>query len=209
MDSIVPFLKFLSPILNQTVFVFLLAGSAFALIVGLMLLFDSRRAFRLGEWLDRWVSTRAAMRPLEKQHSISRPLYRRHRVFGLLICAGALYALALLGTPEGGAAMTKSLSGLGPLRFASWISESLRIILLTGNAAALLFGLVFIVRPSSLRSLEAWADRSISGRKATKPLEEMRRPADQFARSHPRLVGAIVVVGSLYVLVNLGYAMLR
>jgi len=208
-DAVLAYLKFLSPIVNQTIFVLLLLGSALALVAGLLLLFDSQRAFRIGEWLDRWVSTRTAMRPLETQHSISRPLYRMHRLVGLLICAGALYALVVLASIEGGAAMTKSMSGLGPGRFVSWISESLRVILLTGNAAALLFGLVFILRPSSLRSLEAWADRSISGRKATKPLEVMHRPADQFARSHPRLVGALVVVGSLYVLVNLGYALLR
>ena len=209
MGAMLAYLKFLSPIVNQTIFIFLLLGAAFALVAGLMLLFDSQRALRIGEWLDRWVSTRAAMRPLEVQHSISRPLYRMHRLVGSLICAGALYALVVLATPQGGAAMTKSLSGLGPVRFASWISDSLRIVLLTGNAAALLFGLVFVVRPSSLRGLEAWADRNISGRKATKPLEVMHRPADQFARSHPRLVGALVVVGSLYVLVNLGYALLR
>lgn len=200
---------FLSQIVQQTIFIFLLLGSAFALVAGLMLLFDSQRAFRIGKRLDRWVSTRKAIRPLEEYHSISRPLYRMHRMVGMLICAGALYALVVLATPEGGAAVTKSLSGLGPVRFASWISDSLRIILLTGNAAALLFGLVFIVRPSSLRSLEAWADRRISPREPTKTLEQMHLAPDQFARMHPRLIGGLVTAGSLYVLLNLGYALLR
>jgi hypothetical protein len=207
--AMTPYLKFLSQIVNQTVFIFLVVGSAFALLAGLLLIFNSRRAFAIGERLDRWVSTRSAMRPLEKHHSIARPMYRMHRLSGALICAGSLYALAILGTPEGAAAIGKSLAGLGNKYFASWISDSLRVALLLGNAAAFVFGVIFIVRPSMLKGLEAWADRSISGRKATKPLEEVHRPADRFTREHPRLVGALVVLGSLYVLLNLGYALLR
>jgi hypothetical protein len=204
-----PFLKFLSQIVNQAVFIFLLVGAAFALIAGLLLLLDSARAFRIAAVMDRWVSTRSALRPLEEHHSIAKPLYRMHRLVGALICAGALYSLSVLGTPAGEAAMTKSLRGIGPVHFSAWISESLRYMLLAGNFFAFIFGLVFIVRPSALKAMEAWADRRISGRRPTKALEEMRRPADQFVRAHPKLVGALVILGSTYVLVNLGYALLR
>ena len=149
------------------------------------------------------------LRPLEEQRSIAKPLYRMHRLAGTLICAGALYALVVLGTAKGEAAIVKSLSTLGPARFSAWLSESLRYILLAGNFAALLFGLVFIARPSALKRLESWADRSYSGRKSTKPLEEMHHSADRFVRDHPRLVGVLVILGSAYVLANLGYALLR
>jgi hypothetical protein len=204
-----PYLKFLSQIVNQSIFIFLVVGAAFALIAGLMLLFDSQRAFRIGDRLDRWVSTRAAVRPLEEFHSVSRPLYRMHRLVGALICAGALYALIVLGAPSGGAAITKTLSGIGSKYLVGWISDSLRYVLLAGNFGALLFGLVFILRPSALKSLEAWADRRISERKAIKPLEKMRLSADQFLRRHPQAVGVLVILGSLYVLLNLGYVLLR
>lgn len=201
--------KFFSQILQQSIFVFLLIGSIFALAGGLLLIFKSEAAFRIGDRLNRWVSTRGAMRRLEESHSISRPLYRMHRLVGTLICAGALYALVVLGTPYGEMAITKSLATLGPPRFASWISDSLRLTLLVGNFGALLFGLVFIVRPSALKGLEAWTDRWISARKATEPLDEMHLSADRFTRAHPRLVGVLVTLGSVYVLVNLGFVLLR
>jgi hypothetical protein len=204
-----PYLKFLSQIVNQSIFVFLMVGAAFSLLVGLMLLLDSKRAFRIGERLDRWVSTRAVIKPLEEHRSISRPLYRMHRLLGSLICAGALYSLIVLGMPSGETAIAKSLSGIGPRPFAAWVAESLRYVLLVGNFGALLFGLVFIARPSALKSLEAWADRRISERKAVMPLEKMRMSADQFLRRHPQTVGVLVILGSLYVLLNLGYALLR
>ena len=209
MGKIPTYASFLSQILQQTLFIVLLVGAVFALIAGLLLVFRSEVAFRVSERMNRWVSTRAAIRPLEEHRSISRPLYRMHRLVGALICAGALYSLVVLGMPSGESAIVKSLSGLGPARFAAWLGESLRWILLAGNVGALLFGIVFIVRPSALKSLEAWADRRISGRKPTKPLEEAHLTADRFVREHPRLTGWVVIAGSLFVLVNLGYALLR
>jgi hypothetical protein len=201
------YLKFLSAIVQQTIFVFLLVGSVFALAAGLLLLFDSDRAFRISERMNRWVSTRSLLRPLEEQRSIARPLYRMHRLVGALICAGALYALIVLATPYGGLAITKSLSGLGPKPLVSWLSESLRIALVLGNVGALIFGIVFIVRPSALKGFEAWADRRISARQAAKPIEQVRLGTDTFARQHPRLLGSIVTLGSLYVMMNLAFVL--
>jgi hypothetical protein len=201
---------FFLQILQQTVGIVLLLGSAVGLIFGIMLIFDSERALRVSDRLSGWVSTRAALRPLEETRSISRPLYRMHRVVGTLMSAGALYSLVVLGSTYGETAILKSLSGLGQARwFSSWMGESLRLILLVGNIGALLFGLVFIVRPSALRSLEAWANTQISGRKSTKRIETMHLQADRFTRAHPRLVGSLVILGSLYVLAVLGYAVLR
>jgi hypothetical protein len=200
---------FFQQIFLQTICIVLLLGAAVGLIFGIMLVFDSGKAFRIADRLNGWVSTRAALRPLEEHRDASRPLYRMHRLVGILLSAGALFSLVVLGSTYGETAILKSLSGLGQARFSSWVSESLRIVLLTGNVGALMFGLVFIVRPSALRSLETWANRQISSRKSTKPIETMYLRPDQFTRAHPRLVGSLVIFGSVYVLVALGYAVLK
>jgi hypothetical protein len=209
MSAIPSFSGFVSQIVQQSIFILALLGAVFAFAAGLLLVFRSETAFRISERMNRWVSTRAAIRPLEEHHSIARPLYRMHRLVGALICAGALYSLVVLGMPSGESAIVKSLSTIGSARFSAWLSESLRYVLLVGNLGALLFGLVFIVRPSALKSLEGWADRRVSARKRTKPLEVSRLTADVFVRAHPRPVGVLVILGSLYVLVNLGYALVR
>jgi DNA-binding response OmpR family regulator len=49
-----------------------------------------------------------------------------------------------------------------------------------------------------------WGRSRVSGRQASRPLEEVRLATDTFARQHPRLVGGLVTIGSLYVMVNLG-----
>jgi len=209
MSAYAPFVNFVSAIVQQAIFIFFALGAVFTLAAGLLLVFSSEAAFRISGRMDRWVSTRVAIRPLEEFRNVSRPLYRMHRLVGALICAGALYSLIVLGMASGEAAIVKSLRGVGPPRFSAWLSESLRYVLLAGNSVALLFGLVFLVRPSALKSLEAWADRRISERTAIKPLEKMRMSADQFVRRHPRAVGVLVILGSLYVIANLGYALLR
>ena len=200
---------FVGSILQPTLVVVLLLGAALGVITGLLLIVDSARAHRISATLNRWVSTRAAMRPLAEYRSIKKPLYRMHRLVGGLICAGAIYSLIVLGSPYGISAVAKSLSGLGPPRFSSWIAQSLTLILLAGNLGALIFGVFFLVRPSSLKGLEAWADRQVSGRRRTKPLEEQRFPLDEFSRARPRVVGTLVLLGGLFVLASVGYPLIR
>ena len=55
---------FFLQILQQTVGIVLLLGSAVGLIFGIMLIFDGARAFRISDRLSGWVSTRAALRPM-------------------------------------------------------------------------------------------------------------------------------------------------
>ena len=84
------------------------------------------------------------------------------------------------------------------------MAESLRITLLVGNLGALIFGLLLIARLSALKKFEVWAERRIFSPEAIKPLEEkMYLPVDAFVRVHPRVVGALVILGSVYVLANL------
>lgn len=200
---------FVASIVQTSILVFLLLGAALGIAAGLLLIFDSDRTFRISRFLNRWVSTRTAMRSLEAHRSIKRPVYRMHRLVGSLICAGALYALVVLGSPYGAIAIAKSLSTVGPPRFASWIAESLTIFLLIGNFGALLFGVTLIFRPSSLKRLEAWADRQVSGRKPTKPLEKQHYPLDELMRARPQLFGLLVLLGSAFVMASVGYPLLR
>lgn len=209
MTGLSSFWTFLAPILEKSLNLFVLLGSMLGIAAGLLLVFDSSRAFRISKFLNQWVSTRSALRPLEEHRSIKRSLYRMHRLVGALICAGALYALIVLGTPYGASAIAKSLSSLGPARFTSWIGDSLTWFLLIGNFGALLFGLFFLVRPSSLKGLEAWADKQVSSRKSTKPLETQHFPLDELVRARPRVVGVLVLLGGLFVLASIGYPLIR
>jgi len=57
--------------------------------------------------------------------------------------------------------------------------------------------------------VEGWADRQYGPPLANPNLDAPRYPPDEFVRAHPRLVGALATLGSLFVLVSLGATLLR
>lgn len=191
---------------HQAIFNVLLAGALLGFLVGAMMLLDSDRMFRINDRLNAWVSTRKVLRPMDEDWDVNSHVYRMHRLIGILVFAGAAYALLILAAPYGEQLFAKPLNALLVERgAASWLAEVLRAILLAGNIAAVILGVVIAIRPETMRRIETWADRRISTRKAGKPLEQMHYHADRFAREHPRFVGGLMLIGSAYVLANLGF----
>ena len=77
--------------LGPVLYVLLLGGAALGLVVGVLLLVNSARVLRWNDLLNRWYSTRKAVRSLERPIDIKRPLYRWHRVVGIVVFAASLY----------------------------------------------------------------------------------------------------------------------
>jgi hypothetical protein len=199
-----PGLRIVLEIFLQTAFIVLLVGSATGLLLGLMLMLDRERVFRLNERMNRWVSTRVVLRPLEQPRSVNLHLYRRHRLVGVGVCVAALYSLLVLLFNFELGPIVHVFRDLGRPETLAWLVESVRIFLVAGNSAVLLAGILLVVRPAAVRKIAAWADRHYSDRRPTKPLEEMNYGPDRFIRSHPVLVGTLLIVGCVYVLLNLG-----
>ena len=190
--------------LAPVLYVLLLAGAALGLVIGIMLIVDSARVMRWNYALNRWYSTRRAIRPLERPIDVKRAIYRWHRLLGLVVFAAALYTLDVLMFGYQTGALVRAFRDLGNPALLSLVFETVRIFLIVGNVAALAAAAVLCFRPSLLKGLEAWGDRNYSGRESTKPLDTMHYQPDDFARAKPRLVGGLVILGSLYVLLSLG-----
>jgi hypothetical protein len=185
-------------------YVLLLGGAALGLVIGVLLLVDSKRVMRWNDILNRWYSTRRAMRVLERPIDIKRPLYRWHRVCGVVIFAASLYTLDVLVFGYHTSALVRALRGAGDPALLSLVLECARLFLIAGNVAALLAATILVFRPSLLKGVEGWGDRQYSGRAATRFLDVMRYQPDDFVRGRPRLTGGLLALGSLYVLATLG-----
>ena len=190
--------------LGPVLYLLLLGGAALGLVVGIALLVDSERVMRWNYVLNRWYSTRQAMRSLERPIDVKRPFYRWHRVLGAVVFAASLFTLDVLIFGFHTSALVRALRGMGNPAILALILESARLFLIAGNVAALCAAAVLVFRPSLLKGLEVWGDRQYSGRASTKPLDIMRYQPDDFVRSRPKLVGGLLVLGSLYVLITLG-----
>lgn len=188
--------------LGPVLYVILLGGAALGLLIGILLVVDSARVVRWNDRLNAWYSPPKALRTLDGSVEIKRVVYRWHRVMGILLLAGAVFTLDALVFGFTSAALVRTFRDLGNQAALGVVFEAARIFLIVGNVAALVAAAVLIFRPSLLKGVEAWADRSYSTER-TEALDAMRYQPDEFVRSRPKLVGALITLGSLYVLLSL------
>jgi hypothetical protein len=189
--------------LGPVLYVVLVAGSVLGLVIGVLLLVDSARALRWNSALNRWYSTRGAAGALDRPVDVKRVLYRWHRVVGILVFAGALFTLDALAFGFTTRALVRTFRDLGSTALLGLVFETIRIFLIIGNVAALLAAIVLVFRPSLLKGVETLADRSYSARGSNEALDAMRYQPDEFVKARPKVVGALVTLGSLYALFGL------
>jgi hypothetical protein len=196
-------IQFLEAILLQTAYIVLLAGAALAVLLGILLLIDSPRVLRWNAVLSRWVSTREAMRPLDAPHDIKRFVYRHHRILGVLVVAGAIYTLDVLTFGFQTGALARIFRGLANQNLLGMLLDTLRLFLITANLLAVVAGVTLAFRPSLLKGVEAWADRSYSTRSDGR-MDEMRFQPDQWVSAHPKIAGALAAAGGAFILLSFG-----
>lgn len=194
--------------IGPVLYVLLFAGAALGLVVGVMLILNSQRVMSWNNALNRWYSSPQVL-PLDRSIDVKRAVYRWHRVLGVLLFAGALYTLDAVAFSAKTEPVVRVFRDLGNPALVSLIVEAIRILLIIGNVAALLAAAILCFRPSLLKGLEAWGDRQYSLPDSSRAaLEAMRYGPDQFVRSRPKLLGGLIALGSLYVLVSLGWALI-
>jgi hypothetical protein len=185
----------------QTLQYLMLGGAALGVLIGFALIVDSARMFRISETLDRWISTKEALQPLDTSYAVERSVYRHHRIAGSLIVVAALYVLSFFVLNFHSERLVTALRRLLDPRMGYWLVESARYFFILVNLAAVVIGVLMLVRPSRLKSIESWANRYYSDSKATQLLEAPHWGADRFTRRRPRLVGVLLIAGGGFVLV--------
>lgn len=191
----------LNEVLFQTFTVLLIGGCVVSLVIGIALLVKPAAVLKLNQALNKWVSTRMMMRPLSVPRKTERLLYRHHKWAGalLLICAGIIIYSVLFRLEE--QAVLTSFAAYPP-SIVAWLFDSTLALLLIVSLIAIGLGLFLVIRPSRLKGIEQWANKSYSGRTKTKFLEVMHYRPDRWLAAAPRLMGALILCGSAYTLVQ-------
>ena len=197
-------IEFLIGIVGQALLTAIVLGALLGLAVGVLLLLDTARVLRWNERLSRWISTREAAQRFDRPRDIKRFVYRAHRVIGVLVVAGSLYCLDVLTFGFAPGALARAFRDLGSVSLLEMTFESTRLFLLVGNVAALAAGIVLCFRPSLLKGIELWADRTYAAREHSAALDQMRFQPDLWVSRHPRLTGGLVLAGSAFILFSLG-----
>lgn len=182
---------------QATVIFFIISGAAL-LAFGISLIINSSGTMRFIAAMNRWVSMRRASRPLEVPRDTRHAVLKYRYLFAVVFVAGGLYASYGLLMQFNALAVIRLL-GLDRINpnAAGWLADSLRWLLITGNAAAIVAGIMLAFFPDRVAKLEAQAGRWISVRQATRGADDMRIKLDSWVAVYPRAIGAAIAVFGL------------
>ena len=194
--------KLVADILLQSFLIFVVVGCVFSFIIGVLMLLKPEGVLRLNQYLSRWVSTEKLAAVLDAPHSVETALYRRHRSVGVLVLAGALYILYVMLFAFKKKAAGEDLSfGLNP-QIAAWLLDALGVVLVVSSLLGLIIGIFLVVRPSVFKPVEEWGNKWYTTEKSLRVMETVHLKPDEAMIRNYRFVAALVVAGSLYVILS-------
>ena len=192
-------------LLLRSLLLFLMLGSVAGLFAGMALVLRPDWLLRVSKRANQWVATRHLEQSLERSVKLDPWFYRYRHMSGILTLAGAVYILyfftAGLNKPATLAGLSMK-SSIPPALIGSLL-DALALSCVLGAAFALIISLFLLFRPSMLRGFEQGSNRLLSLRHALKPLEIKRSGVDEYVFHNARLVGVLLLFGSLYTLVGL------
>lgn len=185
--------------LAQSTVIFFLVCGIFLLVVGMSLIVNSAGALRLFGSLNRWVSMRRATKALEIPRD-TRPAVQKYRyVLAAVFVAGGVFAIIGLVTQFNTAAVITllHLDYFHPT-YAAWLADGARWILIVGNLAAIVAGILLAFFPDTLRAIEARGGDWYSERKMARGADTVHVTSlDTWVAAYPRPAGVIITVFAL------------
>jgi hypothetical protein len=180
---------------------FLIAGIAGAALGAALIVFRTR-AFRVLGPMNRWISARETLEPLETVHNVDPTVYRYRRWFSAFFIVGAAYSMIMLLARFSVATVVAFLGANSSSIFAQWLVESLGWMLFVGSALAMVIGVILGFFPKLLATLEAHANHWYSSRQAGRGVDHMVFTLDRWVESSPRTAGWIIATAALALAAN-------
>ena len=188
-------------LLLQTLFQFFIAVVlVFATVgaaAGVGLIVSSARTLKFFRVMNRWVSTRGALKTLEVPRT-TEPLahYNRRWVGGALIAGGIFAMFGLLVGADTTALSTATAKGDMRVLVAI-VAGTLKWFLVIGSIAGVVVGALLCFYPNALASLEKYANRWFSARRGLRGGDDMHLMLDRLVEVHPGLSGWILACTAL------------
>lgn len=174
-----------------------LCGSLAGILLGACLLLRTERTLARMREMNRWVSSRQVMKPLEVPRTFEQRVRGRRLWLGLLLAAAGAYALSVLVWSFEAGRLGAALGAPPGSPLAAIGIESLRWFLVAGSALCVAVGLMMALAPRALEGFEAWSNRWVSTRQALQGADTMYMPFDRLAERFPRACGFVILGLSL------------
>jgi len=185
---------------------FLIFGNLFAFFIGVLMIAAPQRLGDLLRISNRWISTRRITKPLEKPRQADRAMLRYPRVLGAIMLASAALILIKgiifisgVSAADGGRLLARLYSDVN-LSAVAWeiIWVTLITIILLGAILAIAVGLMSLFKLGKLKHWAESANRWVSTRQLTKPLDMPHYHLDKMVSAKPQLWGGVITALALF-----------
>jgi len=183
-------------LLVQFLLVLFLVVAVSGLAVGVGLIATSPKIVEYFHMLNRWVSTRHVLRPVEVPVDTERVTHRHHRWLAAGFVLGGLIAIFGLFA---GLDATAVGSAFAARRFAPVVAigvETAKWVLIAGSAVGVVVGAMLLFYPNAEGTLERFANKWVSSRRVTRSWDDMHMNLDALVEAHPRPAGWIIACTS-------------
>ncbi len=194
----------INSILLQFFLVFLVGGAIVGILFGAGMLLKHEQVLRLNQYFSRWIGAGKIEEQLDRPRWTERFFYRHHRPVGAGLFVGAMVVLYTFLISYNSRTISAVIAPGN-----RWLLDALLWLLLIGSVVAAIVGFIVLLRPSLLRELEKSTNRWIATKRAAELFNDMHYAFDQSVIRHRKLTGTLLVIGSVYVLIGLGYFLFR
>lgn len=170
--------------------VLVFASIGFATGVGLIL--SGARTLRFFHVMNRWISTRATLRPMEIPRDTDQFSHRRRRWVGGALIAGGIFSTFGLAAGVDAAAVGAAIAKGDMARLVAIVAGTLRWFLIAGSVAGVVIGGMLCFSPNALATLEKYANQWFSARRLLRGGDDMILTLDRLVEAHPGLAGWIL-----------------
>lgn len=179
----------------------LFVGALFSLAVAAGLAFRTRDTLAIFARMNRWVSTRLLLKPVEIPRAVGNQVpvdSRRRWIAALVFALGGAYAAVVLAFSIDVAKVVWVVGVYGPLAdVARILVDTIRWFLVAGCAAAVFLGVVLMFFPRAWKALEARANAWVSTRQLVSGGDSMHLALDRWAERYPRHASLVIALLAL------------
>lgn len=188
---------------------FFFIGGLVAAVVGAGLILKSASVFELFGVMNRSVSTRRLLRPLEIPRDSSGFVWQYRRPIAAIFAFGAIYSLYGLIAHIDNAAVVAALKLTHPPAAVLVLVESARLFLIVGCIVALAVAVLLGIFPETMRALEGHASHWVSTRRMAPDADKLHVALDDWVAAFPRAAGCLILVPALGVTFYFGMLLLN
>ncbi len=183
-------------LLVQFLIVLFLVVAVAGLAVGVGLIVSSLKTVQFFNVLNRWVSTRHVLKPVEVPRDTERVTHRYHRWVAGGFVLGGLISIFGLAAGFDASAVSSALAQRPFVPVVAIAVESAKWFLIVGSAFGVVVGAMLLFYPNAELTLERYANRWVSSRQIARGGDDMRMTLDRLVEAHPKHAGWIIACTS-------------